>query len=456
MQTDVRSINDVDYVLDITVPAEDLQPQIIDALKKQRAQMDLKGFRRGKVPMGVVRKMVGPQVAVEVAEQTIGEAYRQAVVAPEELDVIGQPRLVEIDFEADKPDADLKATVQFGVRPQFELADLDGVPVTRIVRTFTDEDVDADLQRRRDLAATEEDAPEGTVLGEDHVAVVDIQPVNTEGEPTAPKQHGARLVLANPDLRPELKEALLGKTVGDETAVELPHLHGDDEGHDHEDHVDRYRVTVTEVKTRVIPEVDADFIREQTNGETDSLDALKGQIRDDLDRSWKGRARQALEQKMVEEFVLAHRDVVKVPETLTEAALDTMLEETRERQGGNLPPTFDTDAWRDQNRQQAEDQVRWLLVKDRLVEEEGLEVTNEDFEAEFEKLAGEGADADLIKQYFTQQPRLLEQMGDQLLNQRVFGALEGRFTVLEKRREDIETEAAARHAEREAEKGDEA
>ena len=161
MQTDVRALTPVDYVLDVHVPAESLQPQILDALKKQRAHLDLKGFRRGKVPMGVVRKMVGPQVAVEVAERAIGEAYRQAVVAPEALDVLGQPRLVELEFDADKPDGDLKATVQFGVRPEFELAALDGVPVTRVVRAFTDEDVEADLQRRRDLAATEEDAPEG-------------------------------------------------------------------------------------------------------------------------------------------------------------------------------------------------------------------------------------------------------------------------------------------------------
>jgi trigger factor len=446
MKTDVRSLTPVDYALDIEVPAEDLQPQILDALKAQRSRLDLKGFRRGKVPMGVVRKMVGPQVAIEVAERTIGEAYRKAVAEPEELEVLGQPRLVELDFDADDKEAGLKATVQFGVRPEFELADLDGVPVTRVVRTFTDEDVEADLQRRRDLAATEDDAPEGTALEEDHVAIVDIQPVDAEGEPTAPKQEGARLVLANPDLRSEMKGALVGKTVGDEVTVELPHLHDDDEETDHDDHVDRYRVTVTEVKVRTVPEADADFVREQTDGETESLDDLKGQIRDELDRSWKARAQQALEQKMAEQFVLAHRDAVKVPETLTEAALDAMLEETTGQAGGQLPPTFDVEAWRDQNRQQAEDQVRWMLVKDRLVEEENLEVTNEDFDAEFEKLAGDDTPADFVRQYFSQQPKLLEQMGDQLLNRRVFGALEGRFTVVEKSREDIEKEMAERQA----------
>ena len=450
MQTDVRSLTPVDYVLDIEVPAEDLQPQITAALKRQRAQMNLKGFRPGKVPMSVVRKMVGPQVSVEVAEQAIGEAYRTAVVEPGEIEPLGQPRLVDLDFDVADAEAPMKATVQFGVRPEFDLADLDGVPVTRLVREFSDDDIDADVQRRRDLAATEEDAPEGAEIEADHVAVIDIQPVDAEGEATAPKQNAARIVMANPDLRPEMKEALLGLTIGDETTVELPHLQDDGEESDSEGHVDRYRLTVVDVLERVVPEVDAAFIKAQTNGKSESLDDLKGQIREDLERSWTARARQAMEQRMVEEFVLAHRDVVQVPETLTEAALDAMLEETKQKAQGHLPPTFDVEAWRDQNRQQAEDQVRWLLVKDRLVEDEGLEVTNEDFEAEFETLASGDADMDLVKQYFTAQPQLMEQMGDQLLNRRIFGALEGRFTVVDKTREDLEREAAERRAAQEA------
>ncbi len=446
MQTDVRAINEVDYVLDVTVPAEDLQPQIDAALKKQRAQMNLKGFRPGKVPMGVVRKMVGPQVSIDVAEQVIGEAYRTAVVENEDIEPLGQPRLTELDFDVENPDAELKAVVEFGIRPTITLADLSGVPVTRVVRAFSDEDVDADLQRRRDLAATEEDTEEGTAADASHVVMVDIQPIDADGEPTGPKQNAARIVMANPDLRPEMVEALTGTKTGDETTVELPHLHGDDEGHDHEDHVDRYKLTVVDVLQRVVPEMDAAFIKSQT-GESEELDDLKAQIREDLAASWDARAKQALEQKMVEEFVLGHRDTVPVPSTLVDGALDTMFEDVRKRHEGAIPPTFDMDAWRAENRQQAEDQVRWLLIKDQLIEEEGLEISTEDFEAEFQKLAGDGADAELVKQYFTSQPQMLEQMGDQMMNQRIFGALEGRFKVVEKTADEIRAEAEARRAE---------
>lgn len=447
--TSIRALNAVDYALDVHVPAAALEPLVAEALKKQRAQMNLKGFRPGKVPLSVVRKMVGPQVAVEIAEQAIGAAFRETVAEPAELDVIGQPRLAELDFDPTVEGADLTAVVTFGVRPEIALADLGGVPVTRLVRAFTDDDVEADVQRRLDLAAVEEDAPEGTALGAAHTAVVDITPVDAEGERAGGTQTGARLVLGNPDLRPEMLAALAGKTAGETVRVELPHPHGDTpegEGaaHEsaHEDHTDRYDVTVTEVKVRVVPPLDDAFAREQTRGKAESVDDLRAEVRAELERSWEQRARQALEAKMVDQFVSAHADI-PVPEVLVEAALDAMLDETRQRARGALPPTFSVEAFRDEGRERAEAQVRWLLVKDALVREEGIEVGDEALEAEFTRLAGDG-DTEMVRQYLRQQPRMLEQMAEHLLNQRVFSALERRFTVVDKTREDIERERGER------------
>ena len=337
--TTIRAITEVDYALDVFVPAAALEPLVSEALKKQRAQMSLKGFRPGKVPLSLVRKMVGPQLAVDVAEQVIGDAYREAVAEPAELDVVGQPRLAELAFDAEDAAADLTAVVSFGVRPTVVLADTAGVAVTRLVRQFTEDDIDADIQRRRDLAATEEDAPEGTALGAEHTAVVDITPVDAEGERTGVTQEGARLVLGNPDLRPEMLAALTGKTAGETVRVELPHLHEVDEETDHDEHTDRYDVAVADVKLRVVPELNDEFAREQTGGKAETVDALRTEVRGELQRSWDQRSKQALEAKLADQFVDAHAHV-PVPVSLTDAALDAMLEETRQRNRGDFRPTF--------------------------------------------------------------------------------------------------------------------
>ncbi|MFN3595989.1 MAG: trigger factor [Rubricoccaceae bacterium] len=454
MQTDVRALSEVDYALDVHVPAAALAPRVLDAVKKQRASLNLKGFRPGKVPLALARKMLGPQLAVQVAEEIIGEAYREAVVEPGTLDVIGQPRLDTLELDPQNDAADLRATVLFSVRPAITLADTSAVTVSRLVRTLTEEDIDADIQRRRDLAARVVDAdPEAAVSATD-VAVVDVQPVNADGEPIGPVQHGAEIVLANPDLRAELREALLGRTAGETVQVDFPHAPAGDEANNEaghaadgeDDRTDRYRVTITKVRHRVVPEADEDFVRQQTGGRSDQMDDLREQARAELDEAWNRRSRQALENRLADAFVRAHSDF-PVPAALVESILDQMVEELTEKGRGPLPEGFDLNTYREERRAEAEAQVRWLLLKDRLIREEGLEVTEADFDAEFARMAGEDMEPGMVRSYFAQQPRLLEQLGERMLNTRVFEALERRFTVVDKTREDLEREAEARRAE---------
>lgn len=450
MKTDVTAVNEVDYTLDVHVPADEIEPRILVVLKQQRGQMNLKGFRPGKVPLPVVRKMIGPQVAVEVAEQLIGEAYREAVAESGTYDTVGSPRLADLDYDPTKAGGDLHAVVKFGVRPTITVTDLEGVPVTKLVRTFEDEDVDADLQRRRDVAATVEPAEEGAALTETDVAVVDIQPLGPDGEPAGPVQRSAQILLATPDLRPELRDALVGATAGQTAEVTWEHEHDDEDGHEHHhghdahDHTERYRVTVTEVRRRVLPEMDAAWIKAQTGGRSEELDDLRAEVRVGLEQAWEQRAMQAMEEHMVEAFVDAHD--FPVPESLVESALDARLEEMGERAGGKLPEGFDAAGWRERAREGTERQVRWYLVKDALVRHEGLDVTDEDLDEEMARMAGDPEEVDMVKAYFQRRPEERDRMVEALLNRRVFSSLGRRFSVVEKTRADLERERAERLA----------
>lgn len=442
MEKKVTALNDVDYVLELSVPNEEIEPRIREILKERRKGMNLKGFRPGKVPLEHVRKMVGPQVAVQVTEQIIGEAFQSEIAENEEYEVLGQPRLSEIDYNFAKG-GDLTAEVKFAIRPEFELADITGQSVTKYVREFTEEDIEADIEHRREAGAALEDAEEDAKATEKDVVTINIQPVDEEGNLTGPKQSDADIVVADPQLRTELKDALIGVKVGDSKRVDFPHLHAEEAEHDHEDHVDRYIIEVTAVKHRILPEVDAEFIKSQTNDESEELDDLKAQVREQLENSWEQRSRQALEGKMVEQLVEAQE--FALPETVVEAALDAMLDEIAARNDKKLPEGFDVADFREKQREQAERQVRWILVKEKFVEQEGIEITEEDFEAEFEKIASDDVSADVVKQYFAENG-LINQMGDNMLNQRIFGILEDRFEIVEKTREDLEREREEREA----------
>ncbi|MEM6784013.1 MAG: trigger factor [Bacteroidota bacterium] len=453
MQTTITAQNDVDFTLDIDVPSADLEPRITTVLRQQRKHVSMKGFRPGKVPLSVVRKMYGDAVAVQVAEELIGEAFKTEVEENDGYDVMGSPRLTELDYE---PGQDLRARVLFGVRPHFELDAFADAEATKFTHDVTDEEIDADIERRRDDLAEEVDAPEGSAIGEDHIAVIDFQLVDkaTNTPIIGKKQEDARVPLFNPDLRPALKEALLGKTVGAVFTVDLEHEHGEDEEVDHDDHVDRFQVTVKQVQARELPEVDEAFIDEETDGEATSLDGFKAFVREELERRWTRRSEEALEESLFRKTMERHE--FEVPESVVETVLDQQVEDLEERVGGELPPGFDVAAFREERRELARDQVRWMLVREKIMEADGIEVTEDDIDAEFMRIAQpplpaeddedaeerEPIDVNLLRQFFSSQPGAMDQMVTRLVNQRLFDALKRRFTITEKSRQDFDTEEA--------------
>src|SRR5688572_14945750 len=114
MQTNIKEVHPAEFEMEITATADDLSPKLQEALRAQRAQTAMKGFRPGKVPMSLVKKMYGRAIAYEIAEKSIQELYEKEVLQSESYDVMGQPRLVALDYE--DVDGDMRATVRFGVR----------------------------------------------------------------------------------------------------------------------------------------------------------------------------------------------------------------------------------------------------------------------------------------------------------------------------------------------------
>ena len=277
MQTTINETGPSEYELEITATAEDLAPKIKEALRAQRMRTSMKGFRPGKVPMSLVKKMYGRALALEIAEKSIQETYEKEVVGSDEYDVMGYPKLTTLDYE--DVDGDLRAVVKFGVRPPIELQDVEGEQVTRLVHQVTEEDVENEIDRLRkreaDMIPKEEEAAD-----EDDYAVIDLQPLDdSTGTPLlGQREEDVSFFMNDPRLKEELREALLGKKMGDTFRVDLPHE--GDHDHEHEDepesellhvppkekeqraHTHPYQVSLKELMRRELPELTPDWIEE--------------------------------------------------------------------------------------------------------------------------------------------------------------------------------------------------
>jgi len=456
MDTTLSKASPVEYELDIHATAEDLEPKLNEALKAQRKNMDVQGFRKGKVPLGLVKKMHGDAIGYKVAEQFVQEIFEEEVEEKDEVEPIGQPTLVDLNYELDE---DLKATIRFGVRPEVELEDLSSVEVSMLDPQVTDEDVEQEIERLRkeesDLLPLE-DEPAGDT---DYVNI-DLQRIDpqTDTPIIGDKDEDLTFFLDDERLKGELREALRGKKAGDTFRVELPqeqptHDHPHGSGHEHEhDHGDEddrlYEVTVNDVKRRDLPPLDEEFVRRASEGEFHDVDAFRADIRSRLQEAWDERAREMVQGEVIDKMLELHP--VPVPESVIEGYLDSFVKQVEEENDGELPDDFDEEHFRQRNRRDAEKQGRWMLIRDQIIEEEDLEVSDEEIQNFFADQA-QGDDqvsTQQIEQFYRSMPQMMEKVEQQILSDKVYDLLLDRLDVQSKSREEFEEEMQQEQAAR--------
>ena len=433
MHTSINKVSDVEYQLEITATAEDLAKEFDSALRRQKSQTQLKGFRPGKVPVGLVKKMHGQAIAYGVAEKHVQEILKTEVLENKEYELLGQPMLTELEYEMD---SDLRAVVRFGIKPDVELQDVSKEVISRLTHEVSDEDVEKQLERIRtenaDLVPVEDEP-----LGDNFQATIDLQRIDEEsGSPIiGEREEGVQFFLDDERLHDELREGLRGKKSGDVFRVDLPHGHGDHV------HMHRYEVTIKEVKRRELPELDEAFVEELTKNRLHSLDELKADLRKNLEEAWKQRSQELFDNRIVERMLELH--TIPVPQSAVELFLDSFVEDVKQRNEGKLPAHFDEGAFRKANQGEAERQAKWMLIRDTFIENQGLEVSDEDLDTYFESAAKENEkiSKDLLRQYY-QSLNMIDRVKQQILSRKVFGRLAELFQVEEKDVDALEEERA--------------
>jgi len=442
MEKTVNQVGPAEYELEIHVPAGELAPEIDKAIRAQRSRTQLKGFRPGMVPVQLIRKMYGKALAYGVAEQKVQDAYEE-FMDTSEYDILGRPTITKLEYDLDQ---DLDAVIRFGVRPDIELKDLSSEKVTKLVHEVTDEEVEEEIQRR--LRREADLVPSEEPVGKDDYVTVDIQRLDdATGTPViGEREEDVAFFMDDTNLKDELRDAILGKQTGDTFRVDITHEggHHDEPGHEHV-HTHPYEVTIKETKRRELPELDEEFIKRITDDAASDEAGLREEIRKQLQNSWKQYSEDFLNESIVERMLELHP--VPVPESVIDVYLDSFVEDVKRRNRGNLPAGFDEQAFRNANREEAEKQARWMLIRDKVIKEEGLEITDEDMEAYFNKLGqGEEMSPDTLRQLYASMPGLVDQLKQRMLSERVFSALEKRFEVVEKNREELEREIEERNA----------
>ena len=411
--------------LEIEAPAEDVEKRLNDAYRKYSKTLNLPGFRKGKIPLSVVKRQFGKAIQGEVVQEMVQEFYREASEA-EGIQPVSQADIEDVDFEEGQALV-FKASVD--IRPEIELETYKELKVTRPVFAVEDDHVDGRLRQMQEQGATEQIVERAAEL--EDVVFADVEELDEDGEPVPDRKsedQSIRLFKDEDDKPTELAEQLAGIAAGETRDVQITrpvqeeehdheghdHGDGDHEGHDHEDHEDHedhkdgdedhgdedgdheghdhdeepkeetitFRVTAKEIRERELPELDDELAK--ATGGVESLDALRTQIREEMQTQSEGFTRQRVEENLID--ALIEGNPFEIPDSMIETYLDGMIESYKNEHQGH-DHDIDENAIRESGRDQAERGVKRFLLLDAVADEESIEITDEDFDAHLEEMS---------------------------------------------------------------------
>jgi trigger factor len=348
------------------------------AFKRVQKEARLPGFRKGKVPPGMIKLHFSDDVRQEVARHLIPDVYRQALQETK-LRPVEEPDFKGVTLEEG---AALKFEALVEIKPAIALGQYTGLTVQHAPKPFEEREVDEALEHLREQHAEFRTVERPADL---HDLVIMDYTLTPEGM-DARTEMGYSFLIGSGAVMPEVEEAVIGLAAGGEriARVRFPDNHRNEALRGK---AGEAKVKVTEVKEKVLPALDDELAK--TVGQFDTLEALKEEIRKGLQARREAENRRALEDAVTEAVLAGHP--VEVPEALVLRQVGHLIEHTRERvrRQGMDPDKLPWDYGKllEELKPGAEKAVRRSLVLEAIAEKEGLVPTDADVDAEVEKIA---------------------------------------------------------------------
>ncbi len=373
--------------LTVEVDAETFNKALDQAFKKVVKQVNVPGFRKGRVPRPIFEQRFGVEALYQDAlDIVLPEAYTKAVEETS-IEPVSQP---EIDIEQIGKNEALIFTAEVTLKPEVKLGEYKGLEVEKVDTEVTDEDVENELKelqkRHAELVVKEDEA-----AAEGDTVVIDFEGF-VDGEAfEGGKAENHSLELGSGSFIPGFEEQLIGVKAGEEKEVNVTFP---EEYHAEElagkDAV--FKVKVHEVKSLELPELDDEFAVD-VDDEVETLDALREKIKNRLKESKEHEAKHTIENAVIEQA--AENAEIDVPEVMIENEVDRMMKEFEQRlqaQGLNLDlykqfSGQDESELKEQMKADAEKRVRVSLTLEAIAKAENIEVTDEEVEKELEKMS---------------------------------------------------------------------
>ena len=389
--------------LTVEVAAEEVEAALQNAYLKNRKQISVPGFRKGKVPRQMIEKMYGSEVFYDdAANALIQKAYPQA--ADEcELEIVSRPAVDIVQLEKGKS---FIFTAEVAVKPEVTLGQYKGIEVEKADTSATDEEVNAELDKERE-------ANSRTISVEDRaVQDGDMTVIDFEGFVDGEAFEGGKgtdypLTIGSGAFIPGFEEKLVGAEIGKEVEVDVTFP---EEYHAKElaGKPAVFKCTVKEIKVKELPELDDDFAQDVSD--FDTLEEYKADVRKKVEEKKAAEAKAKKEDAVIEKII--EGATMEVPDAMVETQAERMVDEFAQRlqmQGLSMDQYLqftggNVQAMVEQSKPQALKRIQSRLVLEAVAAAENLTASDEELDAELGRMAEQyKMETEKLKEMFTEE-----------------------------------------------------
>lgn len=365
----------------IELPAEEAAREFERISQRLAKVAKVPGFRPGRAPVNIVKRRFYQEIKSELIHDLLHKSYKQAI-EQRQLEPISEPTLEKVEFDLGAP---LRLELSFETLPEIEIEDYRGLEVKIEEQAVGEAEVDAELERLREQLAIFVPV-EGRPVREGDLVSLDVEGSYAEGKAQVIAEKGRAYRVSRGELHEVFLENLVGAERDEqrEFTVSYP-----------ADYPDArlagksvaYKVKVVEIKEKQLPELNDELAKDA--GDYASLDELRGAIRRQLEERSRRQSEKEAREKLL--GILLERHRFEVPETLVGEQLRGMMRQlaaTMARHGID-PKQINWNKVASEYMPLAEREVRSALLLKHIAKREGIEVSDQELEREFQRMAAE-------------------------------------------------------------------
>jgi trigger factor len=362
--------------MEVEVPAATVEARLQAAYLNYSKTLHLPGFRKGKVPLSVVKSRFGKAIEGEVLNDLIPEAYDQAW-RTSGIEPISQPVIDDVAYTSGEP---LRFKASLEVKPEIEARNYTGLRVTRPLYPVREGDVERYIRNLREQSAEDRSVERPAQLGD--LIVADLQELDASGVPILGRRVEDRTLLIGGErtFSHDFDNQMIGVTRGEERRVRFTY-NRDLKDPDLAGREMSFAVTVKDVRERILPALDDEFAKDHG---ADTFKALEDRIRLGLQAQADYVARNRLEANLLSALIQANP--FDPPEAMVENALNAIVEDYKKEHEGHDHP-IDEAQVREQGRDLAVYQIRTRLLIEAVAQKEGIAVTDEEVDERVRRIA---------------------------------------------------------------------